>query len=187
MQTRFPCSAEKGNCSFLISNSSFPQGRINPPIRGSIGVRGTVFRNGCRERINPPIRGSIEQDNALFENYNHKRQICQGRSSPFYWGNRDIFVCVKNVFNSTLHSPHSTPVNNSSTAPLSRKANEHFNPPIRGSIGETYEGIIQNFFESQSPYKGFNSSLGVITPTYVSLNPPIRGSIATSLQTFPPL
>ena len=36
MQTRFPCSAEKDNCSFLISNSSFPQGRINPPIRGSI-------------------------------------------------------------------------------------------------------------------------------------------------------
>ena len=36
MQTCFPCSAEKDNCSFLIFNSSFPQGRINPPIRGSI-------------------------------------------------------------------------------------------------------------------------------------------------------
>ena len=59
--------------------------------------------------------------------------------------NRDIFVCVKNVFNSTLHSPHSTPVNNSSTAPLSRKANEHFNPPIRGSIGKKF---FENMFLS---------------------------------------
>ena len=32
----FPCSAEKDNCWLLISNSSFPQGRINPPIRGPI-------------------------------------------------------------------------------------------------------------------------------------------------------
>ena len=145
------------NYSLLIANYSFPQGRLNPPIRGS-----------------------IEQDNALFENYNHKRQICQGRSSPFYQKNCDIFVCVKNVFNSTLHSPHSTPVNNSSTAPLSRKANEHFNPPIRGSIvgfqvkgndwGDMYQSPYKGFNswsnlkfgfkvkgnESQSPYKGFN-------------------------------
>ena len=130
---------------------------LNPPIRGSIDEKYNI-KGVCKTsqspykgfnrvnmyswqnpatRLNPPIRGSIEQDNALFKNYNHKRQICQGRSSPFYWGNRDIFVCVKNVFNSTLHSPHSKPVNNSSTAPLSRKANEHFNPPIRGSIAFT--------------------------------------------------
>ena len=46
--------------------------RINPPIRGSIGVS-MKNMNKMNERINPPIRGSIEQDNALFENYNHKR------------------------------------------------------------------------------------------------------------------
>ena len=58
----------------------------------------------------------------------------------------------------TLHTPHSTPVNNSFTAPLSRKANEHFNPPIRGSIAVTIN--IEKFgkiFAYQSPYKGFNS------------------------------
>ena len=72
MQTCFPCSAEKDNCSFLISNSSFPQGRINPPIKGSIGKLG-LKATYLEKRINPPIRGSIEQDNALFRNYKHKR------------------------------------------------------------------------------------------------------------------
>ena len=43
MQTCFPCSAEKDNCSLLISNSSFPQGRINPPIRGSIEIVDEVW------------------------------------------------------------------------------------------------------------------------------------------------
>ena len=75
---------------------------------------------------------------------------------PILLKNRDIFVCVKNVFNSTLHSPHSTPVNTSSTAPLSRKANEHINPPIRGSIA------------IKSPLTG----KGIYC-----INPPIRGSI----------
>ena len=59
MQTCFPCSAEKDNCSFLISNSSSPQGRINPPIRGSIVDVASEVRPAIG--INPPIRGSIDE------------------------------------------------------------------------------------------------------------------------------
>ena len=79
-------TAEKDNCSFLISNSSLPQGRINPPIRGSIGEtiqenpnrnqsqspykgfnRGQRAENPthCLMRLNPPIRGSIANDERI--------------------------------------------------------------------------------------------------------------------------
>ena len=61
MQTCFPCSAEKDNCSFLISNSSFPQGYVNPPIRGSIvGLRRQ--EDAEYRGINPHIRGSIDNN-----------------------------------------------------------------------------------------------------------------------------
>ncbi len=84
------------NYSLLIANCSFPQGYVNPPIRGSIEelekkeeykelkesqspYKGFNRKSqgdcelGVSISLNPPIRGSIEQDNALFENYNHKR------------------------------------------------------------------------------------------------------------------
>ena len=68
------------NYSFLIANCSFPQGYVNPPIRGSIvgkmakqskGIESQSPYKGFnrflerrqyaseRESLNPPIRGSI--------------------------------------------------------------------------------------------------------------------------------
>ena len=65
-------SPYKGFNSKKVYENSFTWLGINPPIRGSIGVRRIEILLGITG-INPPIRGSIEQDTALFENYNHKR------------------------------------------------------------------------------------------------------------------
>ena len=50
------------NYSLLIADCSFPQGYVNPHIRGSIGVE---FLPGETSPIftciNPPIRGSIDE------------------------------------------------------------------------------------------------------------------------------
>jgi hypothetical protein len=67
------------------------------------------------------------------------------RDHPHFIEKIAIYLFVLGTFLTqlfTLHSPHSTPVNNSSTAPLSRKANEHFNPPIRGSIGKGWSNPV---------------------------------------------
>ncbi len=45
------------NYSLLIANCSFPQGYVNPPIRGSIAWHYAWYTWGIS--INPPIRGSI--------------------------------------------------------------------------------------------------------------------------------
>ena len=122
---RFPCSAEKDNCSFLISNSSFPQGRINPPIRGSIVflrllrcfsspyqspykgfnrflmLIAITITGMC---INPPIRGSIEK--------NEHQCLCDACINPPIRGS--IGFIIMNELNENVTTG--------------------INPPIRGSI-----------------------------------------------------
>ena len=133
MQTCFSCSAEKDNCSFLISNSSFPQGRINPPIRGSI-----VFLRLLRcfsspyqspykgfnrkdedspikfDRINPPIRGSIETDKMTDQVEEYLYQ------SPYKGFNRKRHFFKMAVWKGRI------------------------NPPIRGSI-EQDNALFRNY------------------------------------------
>ena len=46
------------NYSLLIANCSFPQGYVNPPIRGSIVI--SCANKIVSTGINPPIRGSID-------------------------------------------------------------------------------------------------------------------------------
>ena len=53
------------NYSLLITNCSFPQGYVNPPIRGSIEKSISKEFNVELFCINPPIRGSIAKLNKL--------------------------------------------------------------------------------------------------------------------------
>ena len=131
------------NYSLLIANCSFPQGYVNPPIRGSIARHYAWYTWGIS--INPPIRGSIARHYAWYTwgisiNPPIRGSIARGYEylvvtpmyqSPYKGFNSDELMLFASRFNS-------------------------LNPPIRGSIGAGYGAPTETIWY-QSPYKGFNS------------------------------
>ena len=124
----FPCSAEKDNCWLLISNSSFPQGRINPPIRGPI----------------------VAPSMAHISNFASQFNMSQSPYKGFNSGKPTSLVKVATMYqspdkglNSRARGVRAITMNSKSQSPY-----KGFNS---GFIIEDYEGR-----KYQSPYKGFN-------------------------------
>ena len=104
----FPCSAEKDNCWLLISNSSFPQGRINPPIRGPI----------------------VAPSMAHISNFASQFNMSQSPYKGFNSGKPTSLVKVATMYQSPYKG-----FNRMAVGLKKSRRTKSINPPIRGSIG----------------------------------------------------